>query len=91
MTATDAVGTTIDWLWGRRYGAPYSAKWWAREHQHHESYVTLACPLCPDAEELGCQMLLGPVKPMSFNDFRAAAEAQQRAAVEGLDDALTAK
>lgn len=73
--ATDLIGGVIDRLLERRHGAPYSAKWWKRFHdQSHQHMVMLACPECPDAEELGRRIRNGPVI-ISFDDFRAAMEA----------------
>ena len=78
MTATDFVGSVIDGLLERRYGALFSPKWWAREHEAHlrGAWLDLACPYCPSAEELAAQMRRGAVlPPMSGNDARAIAEA----------------
>jgi len=79
MTATDRVGDIIDWLCERRYGTPYSPKWWKRyhDHVHHDGNVMLACPCCPDAAELGRMIQKGPVIT-SAADFKAALAATDR-------------
>lgn len=91
VTATDLVGFLIDRLLERRYGAPYSPKWWARRHaQDHQRCLTLDCPHCPSAEEVGQRLAAGWLPPaMSYNDCRAV-EPYLRAALEKLGTARPA-